>query len=93
MGALINHGFDGKHHALAQNQSGTRCSHMQYLRFFMHFSADAMTTVLPDHAVTMLLGMPLYGVTDIANTGSWLNRFDAFPHGFVGDFYQPVGQR
>ena len=82
--ALVEHRFDGKHHAFAQFQPGTGPAEVQHLGFFMHLSADAVAAVFTHHTVAIGLRVALDRMADISQACAGLDLADTGPHRFEG---------
>ncbi|KAG0771735.1 hypothetical protein G6F22_016237 [Rhizopus arrhizus] len=81
--ALVEHRFDGEHHAFFQCHAGVRMTVVQDLRFLVHFLADAVAAVFLHHAVAMAARVAGNGVADVAQARAGAHRGDAFPHRLV----------
>ena len=52
---------------------------MENLWLFVHFPANAVAAILPNHRVTLLFRITLNGVTNITESGAGFDGLDALP--------------
>src|ERR1043166_2456544 len=86
--ACIDHGLDGKRHSRLERHTGVGTAVVQNLRLFVKLAADAVTAELAYHRKSILLGMSLYRMADIAEPGAWSHDSDSPPQALISHVTQ-----
>src|SRR5690606_8806694 len=90
--AGIDHRLNGEGHAFLQHHAFARPAVMQHLRLVVVDLADAVPTVLADHAEALRFGEGLDRVAHVAQGGAGPDHPDTAEHRLAGDLDQAPGQ-
>lgn len=90
--AGIDHGLDREDHPFLEFDACAGFPVVQHLGIFMKMLSNAMTAEFADHRKTVLLGMSLDRMADVAERSAGFDDVDTFPQAFVGYIAEALGQ-
>src|SRR5690606_4925139 len=88
----IDHGLDGEDHSGLEFLARAGPAIVQNLRVLVELAADSVAAIFAHDRKTLLFGVFLDGVPDVAQRGAGAHLLDAQPHAFVGGFGEAARQ-
>src|SRR5262245_24877071 len=86
----VDHRLDREGHPRLQADAGSGAAVMEDLRLLVKSPPDAMAAEFTHHAVSILLGVRLDRVSDVAEVHARARCFYSTPHALIGDVAQPA---
>ena len=86
--AHVDHGFDGEDHTRDEQHAGAFTSEVEHFRLFVERKPHAMSAEVAHDREAVFLGMPLYGVADVADKTERLGGAHAYFEALFGDTHE-----